>query len=70
MLRWLPVGTHQWERFVTPDELARHLKGAGLGTPTFQGLVYNPLADTWSLSADTDVNYFAAAPKASDPPPV
>ena len=68
VLRWLPVGTHQWERFVTPDELARHLKGAGLGTPTFQGLAYNPLADTWSLSDDTDVNYFAAAPKAPDPP--
>ena len=68
VLRWLPVGTHQWERFVTPDELAQHLRGAGLGTPTFQGLVYNPLADTWSLSADIDVNYFAAAPKVPDPP--
>jgi 2-polyprenyl-6-hydroxyphenyl methylase/3-demethylubiquinone-9 3-methyltransferase len=63
VLRWLPMGTHQWERFVTPDELARHLGAAGLGAPTFQGLAYNPLADAWSLSADTDVNYFAAAPK-------
>jgi 2-polyprenyl-6-hydroxyphenyl methylase/3-demethylubiquinone-9 3-methyltransferase len=68
VLGWLPVGTHQWERFVTPDELARHLKGAGLCPPIFQGLVYNPLADTWSLSADTDVNYFAAASKVSNPP--
>jgi 2-polyprenyl-6-hydroxyphenyl methylase/3-demethylubiquinone-9 3-methyltransferase len=70
VLRWLPVGTHQWERFVTPDELARHLNAAGLAAPTFQGLVYNPLADTWSLSADTDVNYFASAPKVSTPPVV
>jgi 2-polyprenyl-6-hydroxyphenyl methylase / 3-demethylubiquinone-9 3-methyltransferase len=63
VLRWLPVGTHQWERFVTPDELARHLRKAGLGSPVFQGLVYRPLDDAWSLSTDTDVNYFAAAAK-------
>jgi 2-polyprenyl-6-hydroxyphenyl methylase/3-demethylubiquinone-9 3-methyltransferase len=63
VLRWLPVGTHQWERFVTPDELSRHLHAAGLNPPTLQGLVYSPLDDAWSLSADTDVNYFAAAAK-------
>jgi 2-polyprenyl-6-hydroxyphenyl methylase/3-demethylubiquinone-9 3-methyltransferase len=63
VLRWLPAGTHQWERFVTPDELARHLKAAGIEPPTLQGLIYNPLTDVWSLSADTDVNYFAAAAK-------
>jgi len=63
VLRWLPVGTHQWERFVTPDELGRHLEAAGLGSSEFQGLVYRPLDDAWSLSADTDVNYFAAAAK-------
>jgi 2-polyprenyl-6-hydroxyphenyl methylase/3-demethylubiquinone-9 3-methyltransferase len=65
VLRWLPVGTHQWERFVTPQELARHLAAAGLGAPSFKGLVYSPLADAWSLSEDTDINYFAAAPKAT-----
>jgi 2-polyprenyl-6-hydroxyphenyl methylase/3-demethylubiquinone-9 3-methyltransferase len=63
VLRWLPVGTHQWERFVTPDELGRHLQAAGLAMPVLQGLVYSPMTDTWSLSADTDVNYFAAAAK-------
>jgi 2-polyprenyl-6-hydroxyphenyl methylase / 3-demethylubiquinone-9 3-methyltransferase len=68
VLRWLPVGTHQWERFVTPDELSRHLCAAGLSAPVLQGLVYSPLEDSWSLSADTDVNYFAAAAKVSDPP--
>lgn len=61
ILRWLPVGTHQWDRFVTPDELTSHLAAAGLDTPTVRGLVYAPLADRWSLSADTDVNYMAAA---------
>jgi 2-polyprenyl-6-hydroxyphenyl methylase / 3-demethylubiquinone-9 3-methyltransferase len=63
ILRWLPVGTHQWDRFVTPDELARHLRSAGLAAPVVKGLVYNPLADTWSVGGDTDVNYLAAAAK-------
>jgi 2-polyprenyl-6-hydroxyphenyl methylase/3-demethylubiquinone-9 3-methyltransferase len=63
VLRWLPVGTHQWERFVTPDELARYLVAAGLGAPVLKGLVYNPFADAWSLGGDTDVNYMAAAAK-------
>jgi 2-polyprenyl-6-hydroxyphenyl methylase/3-demethylubiquinone-9 3-methyltransferase len=63
ILRWLPVGTHQWDRFVTPAELARHLAAAGLGVPVVKGLVYNPLADTWSVGGDTDVNYLASAAK-------
>jgi 2-polyprenyl-6-hydroxyphenyl methylase/3-demethylubiquinone-9 3-methyltransferase len=65
VLRWLPVGTHQWERFVTPEELGRHLAAAGLGRPVIKGLVYNPFADAWSLGGDTDVNYMAAAAKAA-----
>jgi 2-polyprenyl-6-hydroxyphenyl methylase / 3-demethylubiquinone-9 3-methyltransferase len=63
VLRWLPVGTHQWDRFVTPDELARYLLAAGLGPPTVKGLVYNPLGDIWSIGADTDVNFLACAAK-------
>ncbi len=63
VLRWLPVGTHQWERFVTPDELARHLVAAGLSSLAFEGMVYDPLGDRWSLSPDTDVNYLVAAAK-------
>lgn len=64
VLRWLPVGTHQWDRFVTPDELSRHLRDAGFAPPRFVGLIYSPMTDAWSLSAsDTDVNYFAAAAK-------
>jgi 2-polyprenyl-6-hydroxyphenyl methylase/3-demethylubiquinone-9 3-methyltransferase len=61
ILRWLPVGTHQWERFVTPDELARHAEVAGLVSSAREGLVYNPLTDAWSLSQDLDVNYMASA---------
>ena len=61
VLRWLPVGTHRWDRFVTPDEMARHMAAAGLQRIQFEGLVYDPLGDRWQLSPDTDVNYFAAA---------
>jgi 2-polyprenyl-6-hydroxyphenyl methylase/3-demethylubiquinone-9 3-methyltransferase len=63
VLRWLPVGTHQWERFVTPDELRRFVENAGLKVGDTRGLVYNPLADRWSLGRDTDVNYMTAARK-------
>jgi 2-polyprenyl-6-hydroxyphenyl methylase/3-demethylubiquinone-9 3-methyltransferase len=63
VLRWLPVGTHQWDRFITPDELARYLRAAGLEAPVVRGLVYNPLSDVWSVGADTDVNYLASSAK-------
>jgi 2-polyprenyl-6-hydroxyphenyl methylase/3-demethylubiquinone-9 3-methyltransferase len=61
ILRWLPLGTHDWQRFVTPEELRRALKGAGLNLSDMTGMVYNPLADEWRLARDTDVNYFATA---------
>lgn len=63
VLRWLPIGTHRWDWFVMPDELVRYLGAAGLAPPSFEGLIYNPLADRWSLSSDCDVNYMAAAAK-------
>lgn len=63
ILRWLPAGTHRWERFVTPDEMARNMASAGLERVAFEGLVYDPIGDHWSLSPDTDVNYFASATK-------
>jgi 2-polyprenyl-6-hydroxyphenyl methylase / 3-demethylubiquinone-9 3-methyltransferase len=63
VLRWLPIGTHQWDRFVTPDELGRYLDAAGLKPPVCKGLVYNPLSDVWSVDGDTDVNYLASAAK-------
>jgi 2-polyprenyl-6-hydroxyphenyl methylase / 3-demethylubiquinone-9 3-methyltransferase len=61
VLRWLPLGTHNWNRFVTPDEIRRALRGASLAVTDLTGMVYNPLADEWRLSRDTDVNYFATA---------
>lgn len=64
VLGWLPRGTHDWNRFITPDELGRQMAAAGLATPArFMGFAYNPLRDRWSLDPDTDVNYLASAPK-------
>lgn len=62
VLGWLPRGTHQWERFVTTEELARYSADAGLSAPHFEGMTYNPLRDVWSRNpADADVNYLACA---------
>lgn len=63
VLRWLPAGTHQWERFVKPDELGAALQNAGLHPAQTRGISYNPLTTEWRLSRDTDVNYLAAARK-------
>lgn len=63
VLRWLPRGTHQWERFVTPEELGQHCAAAGLRETRFEGMTYNPLRDAWSRAPDTDVNYLAVAIK-------
>ncbi len=57
VLRWLPRGTHQWDRFVTPGELEIAMERAGLRTTDERGVIYNLLADRWELSTDTDVNY-------------
>jgi len=64
LLRWLPVGTHRWEKFVRPDEFSDSLRTAGLIPHDPRGLVYNPLSDRWSLAPDTAVNYFITAEKA------
>ena len=57
VLRWLPPGTHDWNRFVTPEELRKHLGVAGLNVTQLQGVSFNPLRWEWRLSNDTDVNY-------------
>lgn len=61
VLRWLPPGTHSWNKFVTPAELARHLENNGLVITEETGVAYSPFADKWSLSADMDVNYMVVA---------
>src|SRR5207248_7305894 len=61
VMRWLPRGTHQWDKFVTPDELARHLENNKLAIIEQTGVAYSPFADRWSLSSDMDVNYMMVA---------
>jgi len=61
VLRWLPKGTHQWDKFVTPEELTEAVRAGGLAVSDTRGLVYNPLRDEWVLSSDTAVNYMLAA---------
>ncbi|MBN9013900.1 MAG: 3-demethylubiquinone-9 3-O-methyltransferase, partial [Rhizobiales bacterium] len=61
VLRWLPRGTHQWEKFVTPEELAQHLENSRLGITEQAGVVYSPFADRWSTSSDMEVNYMVVA---------
>jgi 2-polyprenyl-6-hydroxyphenyl methylase/3-demethylubiquinone-9 3-methyltransferase len=64
ILRWLPRGTHRWEKFVTPNELEIAIEQSGLKIADEIGVVYNLFADRWQLSADTDVNYMTVAEKA------
>ncbi|HEY4987296.1 MAG TPA: bifunctional 2-polyprenyl-6-hydroxyphenol methylase/3-demethylubiquinol 3-O-methyltransferase UbiG [Bradyrhizobium sp.] len=61
VLRWLPRGTHQWDKFVTPEELAHHLANNKLTITDQAGVVYNPFADKWNISTDMNVNYMVVA---------
>jgi 2-polyprenyl-6-hydroxyphenyl methylase/3-demethylubiquinone-9 3-methyltransferase len=63
VLRWLPRGTHDWEKFLTPRELAGEMEDAGLRPLRPKGLFFDPLRFEWRLSRDTAVNYVLAARK-------
>ncbi|MBS1302482.1 bifunctional 2-polyprenyl-6-hydroxyphenol methylase/3-demethylubiquinol 3-O-methyltransferase UbiG [Loktanella sp. SALINAS62] len=64
VMRWLPKGTHEWSKFITPDELFTLLSNAGLTPVDRTGYVFNPLSFTWGTSErDLSVNYVTAAVK-------
>lgn len=63
ILRWLPVGAHDWRKFVTPAELDAAFAAAGLQKSAATGMSYNPIFDSWTLSRDMAVNYMIAAAK-------
>jgi 2-polyprenyl-6-hydroxyphenyl methylase / 3-demethylubiquinone-9 3-methyltransferase len=65
ILRWLPRGTHQWDKFVTPNELEIATAQSGLQIGGETGVIYNLLADRWQLSTDMDVNYMVVAERAA-----
>jgi 2-polyprenyl-6-hydroxyphenyl methylase / 3-demethylubiquinone-9 3-methyltransferase len=64
VLRWLPRGTHQWDKFVTPNELEATLEHYGLAVLDETGVIYDFIADRWRLSSDMDVNYMVVAERA------
>jgi 2-polyprenyl-6-hydroxyphenyl methylase/3-demethylubiquinone-9 3-methyltransferase len=63
VLRWLPRGTHQYDKLVRPEELTSALTSAGMRIAESVGVTFNPLADRWERSRDTSVNYMVLAEK-------
>jgi len=63
VLRWLPVGTHDWKKFVRPSELGAVLRRHSADIRDVTGVAYSPLGDSWRLGSDLAVNYMAFATK-------
>jgi len=64
VMRWLPKGTHEWGKFITPEELYKLLESAGLEPVDRKGYVFNPVSWSWTISArDLSVNYVTASVK-------
>jgi 2-polyprenyl-6-hydroxyphenyl methylase/3-demethylubiquinone-9 3-methyltransferase len=62
IMRWLPKGTHEWSKFITPDELFKMIEIAGLRPVDRKGYVFNPISWGWSISdRDLSVNYVTAS---------
>jgi len=63
LLGWIPPGTHDWNKFISPRELSAEIENTGLSVLEIQGVSFDPLGWRWRLSADLDVNYMVAAAK-------
>jgi 2-polyprenyl-6-hydroxyphenyl methylase/3-demethylubiquinone-9 3-methyltransferase len=61
LLRWLPAGTHDWNRFVRPSEFSLPLRRAGLATTRLAGMSYDWRGGEWRISDDLSVNYLLVA---------
>ena len=59
ILNWLPIGTHDWEKFVKPEDLISIAKNYKLNLQNLSGLKFNPLIDRWDLASDKSINYIA-----------
>ena len=57
IMRWLPIGTHSWEKFVKPEDLIKVLKNYNLELEELAGMKFNLIKDEWSISTDKSVNY-------------
>ncbi len=65
VLRWLPRGTHQWPKFIRPNEIKRALSRSQLEFDELCGISYNPLRNTWAITKDTSVNYMILVQKSA-----
>ena len=63
VLGWMPKGTHQWEKFIKPEEFKQWLEENGMQQDAMSGVTYNPLSNKWRRSRDTGVNYMIAGSK-------
>ena len=59
ILKWLPIGTHEWQKFIKPDDLIRICKKNSLNLKNIDGMSFNPIIDKWNISNDRSVNYIA-----------
>ena len=57
ILRWLPIGTHEWEKFIRPNDLIKILKKYDLNLETLDGMKFNLIKDEWKISKDKSINY-------------
>ena len=64
ILRWLPIGTHEWEKFVKPEDLKKILAKNNLSLKKLDGMHFNLIKDEWGISKDLSVNYIAKFLKA------
>ena len=63
ILRWLPIGTHEWEKFVKPDDLEKILEKNNCKLEKLDGMSFNILKDVWKIDKDKSVNYIATFKK-------
>ena len=59
ILRWLPIGTHEWEKFIKPEDLKKILKNNNLILNKLDGMNFNIIKDEWNITNDTSINYIA-----------
>ena len=63
VLRWLPIGTHDWEKFVRPEDLKKILNKNNLKLEKLDGMNFNIIKDEWNVSVDTSINYIVKSIK-------
>ena len=59
VLRWLPIGTHEWEKFVKPEDLEKILRNYNLNLKNVDGMKFDLIRNKWNLSSDKSVNYIS-----------